>query len=191
MNKLDLGCGKKCPEDFDGVDIAPLGQSWVLDLQKFPWPFANDTYDELRSSHFVEHLPARDVEGRDIIGTSPEHFANYIGKDFLFAFFDECHRILKRGGTMRVIVPCGRSTGAFQDPTHRRFIMRETFYYLDRDWRVANGLDHYRTNSDFEIIIGGALQPKPDSELRMGLKYAENTVEWNFYSEWRATLVKR
>jgi hypothetical protein len=169
--KLDLACGARCMPGFEGVDrTAVKGMlvnpndpksdrcpdvKHVVDLLKFPWPWATDSVDQIRCSHFIEHLPARDVEEWDFSGPSlicrteldRDH---YEGKDFLFAFFDECYRILKPSAIMEVICPSARSERAFQDPTHRRFISQALFFYLAWPERNAMGLAHYDVDCDFE-----------------------------------------
>ncbi len=53
--KLDLGCGPNPREGFHGVDSIKFDKvGTVADLTK-PWPFENDSVDEVHCSHFVEH----------------------------------------------------------------------------------------------------------------------------------------
>lgn len=149
--RLDLGCGQNPAPGFEGVDLNAPGAKHKVDLFKFPWPWADESVDELHASHFVEHIPARDVDLDDIAFPSGGKVIenNFVGQDMLFAFFDECYRILKPGGTMKVVVPALQSVRAFQDPTHRRFIPAELFMYLNADWRKSAGLDHYRVRCHF------------------------------------------
>lgn len=154
--KLDFACGQTPRPGFQGVDLyAP--EATKVDLFKFPYPWADSSVDEIYCSHFIEHLPARDVETRDlrVRDTEKGHppYEDFLDKDFLFCFFDECHRILKPGGVITVIVPALKSVRAFQDPTHRRFITQETFLYLSKDWRKRNKLDHYRVQCDFKLNV--------------------------------------
>ncbi len=123
--KLDLACGQMPHEGFEGVDLWE-GAKHRLDLFRCPWPWEDGSVEELHCSHFIEHIPMEEIEH------------NGRKKDRLFAFFDECYRILKPGGRMTVFCPNARSNRAFQDPTHRRFIVAETFLYLHKPWRVAN-----------------------------------------------------
>lgn len=135
--RIDFGCGQNCTVGADGikytgVDIVALpGVDVVHDLTKFPYPFADDSVDEIVSNHFVEHLT---------------------GDDFI-KHFDECYRILKMGGKMAVSHPYCFSVRAFQDPTHKTFIPTERYQYFDKNWRVANKLDHYPIKSDFEYQV--------------------------------------
>lgn len=71
--------------------------------------------------------------------------------DGLFKFMDECYRILKPGGKIRIIAPYYASIRAIQDPTHVRSIGEATFMYFNADWRKVNGLDHYGIQCDFDF----------------------------------------
>jgi hypothetical protein len=139
----------------------------------------------------MEHIPAREVEGRDL--TIPEPVAaargQFLGQDMLFAFMDECYRILRPDSWMHVIVPSGRSNRAFQDPTHRRFFMQETFLYFARDWRKMNGLDHYRVSCNFACEVGMSF-PQEEA-LRSSEVQAERFKErWNTTADFIAKLKK-
>jgi len=190
--RLDLACGLNPREGFEGVDLYGDVAKHKVDLWKFPWPWADSSVDELHSSHFVEHLPARPVETRDLVPslrkkrTAAEK--SYIDKDFFFAFFDECYRILKPGGTMLVIVPNARSSRAFQDPTHRRFIVAETFLYLAKEWRRQCGLSHYNTVSDFAVNIVPII-PKELELLNPEAQQRRFNENWNTILDWQASLI--
>lgn len=139
--KLDFACGQNKREGFTGVDES--GDADIIhDLFSFPYPFDDNSADEIHSSHFIEHLPMEYV------------MQNGRRKDMLFAFIDECYRILKTGGKVTLIFPCASSDRAFQDPTHRRFIPQATAYYFNKGWREANKLDHYNVDCDFDFIVG-------------------------------------
>ncbi len=157
--RLDFGCGKTPAEGFLGVDFHEPTAKFCVDLFKFPLPWEDSSVSEIRASHFLEHIPAREVEERDMRSLS-SHPAP-IGKDFLCHFMDECYRILKPGGVMTVIVPSGRSDRAFQDPTHRRFFVESSFAYFSKQWRDVNGLGHYLCTCDF----GAEVNPSIPSEL--------------------------
>lgn len=144
MVKLDLGGGQSKKEGFTNVDIWE-GADVVHDLFTFPYPFEDGSVDEIHCSHFIEHLPMEYVEqgGKK--------------KDMLFAFVDECYRMLKPSGKLTLIFPCATSIRAFQDPTHRRFIPATTAYYFNKGWRQVNRLDHYNADCDFEFQVGEAV----------------------------------
>lgn len=135
--KISIACGQNKPEGFIGVDIVEMeGVDVVHDLNELPWPFEDESVDEIECSHYVEHV------------------------DDLISFMDECHRILKPGGKMSVIAPYYSSIRAWQDPTHVRAISEMTWFYYNKEWRNANKLDHYGIRSDFDFVWGYAwVQP--------------------------------
>lgn len=135
--RIDFGCGQNCTigpdgKKYIGVDEVKLdGVDVVHDLTSFPYPFEDGTVDEIVSNHFVEHLT---------------------GEEFM-AHMDECWRMLKPGGKMRLTHPYCFSERAFQDPTHKTFIPAARYLYFDKNWRSINKLDHYPIKSDFEFQV--------------------------------------
>jgi predicted SAM-dependent methyltransferase len=196
--KLDLGCGLNPKEGFEGVDVRGGVAKHVVDLFKFPWPFEDNSVDELHASHLLEHVPAREVELRDIMPwsegakpheVSPDDVKRYVGADMFFAFMDECYRILKPDCWMHIIVPSGRSNRAFWDPTHRRFFMQETFLYLAHDWRKMNGLQHYRIGCNFGVDVTHSL-PQEESLRSAEVQSMRFHHYWNVTIDWMAKLKK-
>lgn len=205
--RLDLGCGQNVRDGFEGVDLyAPIAKHRV-NLFAFPLPWADNSVDELHCSHFLEHLPAREVGREDLVdklgnrlvphGLGVTNWSDhsvvenspFLGQDFLFAFMDECWRILKPSAWMTVIVPSGRSNRAFQDPTHRRFFVQETFGYFNADWRKAMGLDHYRARCHFVSNVVGSI---PQEETLRSEEAAKERFMhyWNVTVDWHAKLQK-
>lgn len=186
--KLDLGCGQNPKEGFEGVDLYGEKCKHRVNLFTFPWPFADNSVDEIHSSHFLEHIPAREVEEQDL---APNHTRReFLGQDMLFAFMDECWRILKPDGWMQIIVPSARSNRAFQDPTHRRFFVQETFFYFWADWRKANGLDHYRVKCNFgaESVVG--TMPGEEALRSVAAQQERHQHFWNTTYDWHARMKK-
>lgn len=185
--KLDLGCGLNPRPGFEGVDnLAPAQHK--VDLLKFPWPWDDDSAEELNCSHFIEHIDARNVEPRDLVDANPMSIERWVGVDLFFAFFDECHRVLRHEGKLHVITPSARNNRAFQDPTHRRFIVQETFLYLHKAWRDAVGLSHYRVRCDF----AGSCNPSITAEVAQREATVQEALireRWNATIDWHATLV--
>jgi hypothetical protein len=193
--RLDLACGQRPREGFEGVDLYAPGARKV-DLLRFPWPWSDGSVDELNCSHFVEHIPARNIDQWDVRDCSEgepdscwtERLERWRGVDMLFAFFDEAHRVLKPGGKLHVVVPALQSVRAFQDPTHRRFIPAELFFYLNADWRKAQGLDHYRVRANFAFNVN----PTIPAELTLLSPEAQGRrirEGWNTTADWVADLV--
>jgi hypothetical protein len=190
--KLDLGCGLNPREGFEGVDLYGDKATHKVDLFKFPWPFKSDSVDEISTSHFLEHVPAREIEERDLnrrAMDAPGVVDQFLGQDMLFAFMDECFRILKTEGWMHIVVPSGRSSRAFWDPTHRRFFMQETFLYFNAEWRKINGLTHYRTKTNFGVDVGQSI---PNEETLFSAEAQQTRFKhyWNVTADWIARLKK-
>lgn len=180
--KLDLACGQMPMEGFEGVDIFVAAQH-VVNLQQYPWPFADESVLELHCSHYIEHIPMENVAHQGL-GTGLA-----LHKDALFAFFDECYRILVPGGWITLRWPANRSDRAFQDPTHRRFIPAETMAYLNQEWRRANRLDHYNVDCHFlgscDPVIDQSLLLRADTVIQQKIRH-----DWNIVIDFTAKLQK-
>lgn len=146
--KLDLGCGDNKREGFFGIDIAKTKSTdMVADLFKFPWPFKDNSVDEVFASHFFEHVPQK-LRGK---------------------FMDEIYRILvpceKENnqpikGFCHFIVPYYSSMRAVQDFTHEWPPIAETsFLYFNKQWRIDNRLNHYPVTCDFDFFYGYSPDP--------------------------------
>ena len=115
MTKIHLGSGTRMLPGFVNVDINPANMPDVVhDLTVYPWPFANDSADEIVAVHLLEHLI---------------HQGN---ADEFFAFFRECHRILKDGGVLRVVVPDANGGWAYADPWHRCAFNKDIFSFISK-----------------------------------------------------------
>lgn len=176
--RIDLACGQRPAEGFTGWDLLAPESASVrrVDLLRFPWPVETVSVDELRCSHFIEHIPMGETED---------------GRDLLFAFFDEAYRVLKPGGKLTVIWPALQSVRAFQDPTHRRFIPAETMLYTNAEWRRMNGLDHYRVTCDFGVE---SVNPTVDQGFTLRAPEAQAWMlrgMWNVAVDSIAVLVRR
>ncbi len=99
--RLNLGCGRKKLDNYINVDIyAEMSPEVVWDLENFPWPWEENSVDEIFMSHVLEHL-----------GQQPIVFLNVV---------KEAYRILKINGIWKIKVPHPRSDIWLMDPTHVR-----------------------------------------------------------------------
>jgi len=107
--KLDVGCGNNKRRGFVGLDRCALPHVDVVhDLTAFPWPFDDDSAEEIYLDNVIEHLP-------DTVAT-----------------MDELHRIARPGCRVTITYPYFRSTGAYGDPTHVRFFNEHMIQYFLR-----------------------------------------------------------
>lgn len=124
--ELLLGCGHRKRKFLSGTDIGPLENPVTLDidpatqpdvqhdLEVLPYPFPNDTFNEIWASHVLEHC-GRQGDWR-----------------FFFAQWNEFWRILKPGGRFFAAVPALHSPWVWGDPGHSRVIQPETLIFLQQ-----------------------------------------------------------
>ena len=62
-------------------------------------------------------------------------------------------RICKKDAKLVFYHPYVKSDRAFWDPTHVRFIHELTWYYLEKQWRETQKLDHYDTIANFQVVV--------------------------------------
>ena len=137
--KLNLACGNTRKEGFAGVDIEHTScTDYIMDLTKYPWDIESDSVDEIFCSHYIEHIPHNIHNPND-------------SRDGFIQFMDEVYRVLKVGGRATLVAPYLTSVRAFQDPTHCRYICKETFYYFNKQWINTYNLQHYNIKSNFDI----------------------------------------
>jgi len=135
--KLDLGCGRNKVAGFTGVDLYSPDADVKHDLFKFPYPWKSGTVSEIHASHFLEHIPQK----------------------LRWPFFEECWRILKIGGIMRMSVPSWKSERAYGDMTHEwPPVTTFALFYLNKDWREVNKLTYgqYAIKCNFDNQSGPA-----------------------------------
>lgn len=149
--RLDLGSGPRPREGFQGVDVAKLEGIVTFDLIRGDrWPWKDGEVDELSSSHFIEHIPADNLSiMRSRSGTA---LVERVQQDRLLWFFDEAFRVIKPGGLFHLVWPALKSSDAFRDPTHRRFLPLEFTHYLSAAGRASMGLEHYETRCNWVSV---------------------------------------
>jgi SAM-dependent methyltransferase len=111
MMKINLGSGAKPIQGFANIDKNRNSPNvnLVCDLDLYPWPFKDESVDEIRIAHCLEHLTDHNRAMKEI------------------------HRILKKGAMAKVTVPHFTWQLAFQDPTHKHFFGYHTFSYYCGD----------------------------------------------------------
>lgn len=142
--KLDIGCGKNKREGFTGIDKYPMeGVDYVFDIRQ-KWIIDDESVEEVNCSHFIEHLN----------GVERVHFYN------------ELHRVLKKGGKALITVPHWSSNRAYGDFTHQWPPVSEmSMYYLNKEWRKTQAPHtdkEYNENGyecDFDATWGYSMRP--------------------------------
>ena len=165
--KLDIGCGRNCPTGWTGIDAIDFGQRHILDVRQ-GLPFKDGTVDEVRSSHFVEHL------------TGLERVA----------FFNELHRIMKKGATAQIITPNWQHDCAYGDPTHQWPPMSRWWpFYLLKEWRDINA-PHCGYTCDFNWSMAGSWDQRLETR-NMEYKLEAMNNQCNGCRDLIVTLTKR
>jgi hypothetical protein len=121
--KLDIGCGPNPKEGYEGVDIYSFDGKvkHVFDLRKPHWNiFKDNSVEAVNCTHFLEHL------------------TNYDNRWERVHFFNELYRIMRKGSSMNLVFPHWCSNRYYGDPTHKEPFSEMAFYYLDKNWRMAN-----------------------------------------------------
>src|SRR5436190_21038031 len=107
---LDVGCGINKYPGAIGIDRNPSTSADVLcDLDRIPYPFADNSFDQLRAIHVIEHV------------------SNVIRS------MEEFHRIVRSGGIVRIETPHYTDFSSFCDPTHRWHLNSFSFRYFGPD----------------------------------------------------------
>lgn len=109
---LQLGCGDLAMPGAVNHDLYKHADHIDVehDLENFPWPWSDESFDRIVAIDVFEHLAAEVQQ-----------------------WLDECWRILTPGGLLELRVPYYAHENAFTDPTHKRFFAPKTFDYWDRN----------------------------------------------------------
>ena len=115
-----------------GIDLLPLqGVDIVHNLENGLSFIPDNSVDEITSSHVLEHISNFEGLMRDI------------------------HRILKKGGVHKVIVPHFSNPHYFSDWTHKRFFGLYTFDYFSKkaDQELYRKVPDFYTDFYFKVTV--------------------------------------
>lgn len=137
--KLNLGCGNKRLDGYVNVDSNAVYKSdQIWDLNRFPYPWGNDSVDEVYMRHVLEHV------------------------DNIIAVMDEIWRVLRVGGRAHIEVPYVTHFQALGHPQHKHFFHWGTFGWLDVANRGRPGIESY--TSRYYRIVQNRLVFEDDSK---------------------------
>ncbi len=161
MAKLNLGCGEQKNPGFIGVDrVKTSAVDVVHDLNKFPYPFKDNSISEILMDNVLEHL------------------------DDAIKVMEEVYRICKNEAIIKIYVPYYKSSGAFTDPTHKHFFTENSFQYFEK-----NHPYHFYAKTNFEIVKKELIAHKKFKDMRhilrnlLPFKKLLNHFLFNIYDE--------
>jgi hypothetical protein len=127
MDILDVGCGIKKYPGAMGIDRLPgTAADIVYDLDHFPWPLPDSSFDQLRLIHVIEHVG-------DVIRT-----------------MEELHRLGRNGARVVIATPHYTDFSSFCDPTHRWHLNSFSLRYFGAD---NAGFGYYSSVKFREISV--------------------------------------
>ena len=104
--RLNLGCGNKKMPGWRNVDKVPeCNPDEVVDLESLPWPWPENSVDEVLLAHVLEHL-----------GQTPKVYLGII---------KELYRVCRDGARITIVVPHPRHDFFLNDPTHVRAVTEQ------------------------------------------------------------------
>ncbi len=110
MRYLDVGCGVNKKPGSTGIDRNPNTKADVLvELDRFPYPFRDNSFDGLQAVHVIEHVS-------DVIKA-----------------MEEFHRIVRPGGEVFIVTPHYTDFSSFCDPTHKWHLNSYSLRYFGSD----------------------------------------------------------
>lgn len=131
LKLLNIGCGFHWHPDWVNIDLTPPGPEVTKFDLRDGLPFPDETFDAVYHSHVLEHL-------------EPQR-----GKELLV----DCHRVLKPGGVLRVVVPDLEYICRAYLEVLDRYSPTDPDHEIDHEWMVLEVIDqHVRTRSGGEMI---------------------------------------
>ncbi len=136
----------------------------VHDLEVLPYPFDDNTFDEVHGYEVIEHL-----------GQQGDFRA-------FFSQFQELWRILKPGGFLCATCPSYRSMWAWGDPSHRRVITSGSLVFLSQaQYRTqvdGDPLGPRTSMSDFRFCYSGDFEPARETAYGRALVSEDDQNLW-------------
>ena len=124
MEILNLGAGNRALEGAINHDLHKHRPEIDVahDLNIFPWPWPNGSFDQIVALSVFEHLEAN-----------------------LVVTLNECHRLLRPGGVLIMKLPLWSAERAHDDPTHRWFFTVRSLHQFCPETKRGKQYDFYTT----------------------------------------------
>lgn len=174
--RLNLGCGARKFPEWSNIDNSPFcSPDQIVDLEQFPWPWPDNSIDEVRMYRVLEHLGAENA--------------------VYFQIIKELYRVCRDGAAIHIIALHPRHDDFIDDPTRVRPVTQESMKLLsqaaNREWLAAgapNTTLGLQLGVDFTIETaslgladpwGKALKHKSvsDADLKNALRSFNNVIK--------------
>lgn len=153
--KLNLGCGIDIKEGWINLDsIAVPGVDVVHDIETLPLPFASEKFDEILAQDVLEHV-------------------DYI------PVLKDIHRILEKGGILRIRVPHFTSKNNFADPTHKKMFSVNTWDFFVRSPAASKHIEKERAYY-FDFAFHTITSRRITFEKSSRIFFYNRCTEWFF-----------
>jgi SAM-dependent methyltransferase len=163
--KLNIGCGDNVYDGYINMDKVCLDNvDLVWDLEHTPLPFKDNSVQEIRAEHIMEHV------------------SNFM------QLIEELYRICKPDAHIHILAPYYKYEGAFRDPTHKSFFTEHSFAYFQEGvkfshysparFKLENVEKRVRYLSDVK-----SWQKKVIKKIPNFLRPAFDLVLWSMYTE--------
>ncbi|MFB6226478.1 MAG: hypothetical protein ABEJ02_03945 [Candidatus Paceibacteria bacterium] len=114
--KLNIGCGNDIKEEYVNLDyFSGKGIDVVHDLEKFPYPFDNDQFEEILMDNVLEHLFNTEKVMEELV------------------------RISQDGATIKIMTPHCKSSVAWGDITHKTAFSADSFKHYEGSAYAESG----------------------------------------------------
>jgi hypothetical protein len=157
--KINLGCGSNKEDGYINIDRHEMFTPDIIhDLEVIPYPFENNSIEEIRAFNIIEHL-----------GQTVDAYLN-IWKEF--------YRICQNNAIIKIIAPHPRHDNFINDPTHIRPITPQSLNLFSKESNIttpgASSKLGLILNINFKIL---KIVMKPEDTL---LKNFLNSLQGEF-----------
>jgi hypothetical protein len=158
---LDVGCGtRKAEPGAIGIDVHSRSAADIIwNLDEFPWPLDNDTFERVYMSHIIEHVG-------DVTRTMAE-----------------IHRVACDRADVFIVTPHFSSHNSYTDPTHVRHLAARSFqYFTGEDFATFGGSNVRFSVEELDLTFGKnfVLDGAGRWLARRNLEWYERHAAWMF-----------
>jgi predicted SAM-dependent methyltransferase len=141
---LNVGCGEVFHDAWTNVDFRAFSPKVIAHDLRRPLPFAGASFTAVYSSHLLEHF----------------------SRAFAPVFLAECHRLLKPGGVLRVVVPDLETIAKLYLENLQGALAGDAKAAARHQWMTVELLDQMvREESGGEMLKHWSQDPLPEEEF--------------------------